>query len=163
MYCMCHSVLGFFHSPDHLWNHLLHLHWSPSVVNVSVWTWFGHRHTCLHEVSQIIMYIWGKNKPSGQRDWMNVRTYRGYIIISDSLVDPRSSEAPVILKWKKSGTTRTRSSSRSRKKYWIRDREPNGHPGWAPVVLRAESQLSVQHLHPPIIGFLSIAQKNTRC
>lgn len=79
------------------------------------------------------------------------------LIISTPSLD--SSEAPAILKWKKSGTTRTLSSSRSGKKYWIRDREPNGHPDWAPEFLCAESQLSVQHLHPPIIGVLSVPRK----
>lgn len=134
----------------------LHLHWGPSVVNVSVWTWFGQTHTCLHEVSQFIMYISGKNKPSDQ---LNQCTYSGFKTISASLVDPRSLEAPAILKWKKSGTTRTLSSSRSGKKYWACDHEPNGHPGWAPEALWAESQLSAQHLHPPIIGFLSVPLK----
>lgn len=133
---------------------------------IGVHLWFmslcGHdldTHTHLSARGITVHNVYPRKKQTIRSKGLYQCTYRGYKTISDSLVDPRSWEAPVILKWKKSGATRTLSSSRSGKKYGIRDHEPNGHPDWAPEVLCAESQLSVNYQHPPIIGCLSVPLK----
>ena len=94
----------------------LQLVWSPPVVNLIDWTWFGKAHTCLYKGPTVDSACQSKTQIMRLKElsvelWDRIVSRQssgeGYQKMSAALKVPKNTVASILLKWKKFGTTNT--------------------------------------------------------